>query len=37
MKFKVSGDEYIIPRNEWYVREKNLDMCVIKFMHAPGR
>lgn len=35
MIINLSGDDYVIPRNEWYVREPSLNMCVIKLMHGP--
>lgn len=35
ISFKVGDDEYMFNRDMWYERKDNI--CVIKFMHAPGR
>jgi len=35
--FKIDGDEFVIPRDQWVDRAYSLNKCVIKLMHAPGR
>jgi hypothetical protein len=35
--FKINGVEYKIPREQWYERNEEHSMCVIKFMHGPGK
>jgi len=31
------GDDYIIPRNDWFVRNSNTETCSVKFMHAKKK
>jgi hypothetical protein len=31
----MDGTRYMIPRDEWYVREPDSGMCVIKIMNSP--
>ena len=33
--FNMDGTRYMIPRDEWYVREPDSGMCIIKIMNSP--
>ena len=35
LTFKIEGDEYVIPRDQWF--ERSGQTCIIKFMHGPAK
>lgn len=37
LEFAIGGRHYRINRDQWFERAAEENLCVIKFMHAPGR